>query len=88
MNLMLSQKASAMLDEAKSAEELCVRKYTKASQEAQCPQLSQLFSNLAQQESNHLNLLNQMIGGTLPQFTPHVLSLIHICPGGGLLPLA
>lgn len=72
MNLMLSQKACAMLEEAKTCEQLCVHKYAKAAQEANCPQLSQLFSNLAQQENNHLNLINQMISGQMPQFTPHV----------------
>lgn len=72
MNLLLSQKAQAMLEEAKASEQLCVHKYAQASQNAHCPQLSQLFSNIAQQEENHLNELTQMLGGQLPQFKPHV----------------
>lgn len=72
MNLLLSQKAQAMLEDAKASEQLCVHKYAQAAENAHCPQLSQLFSNLAQQEENHFNLLTQMTSGQLPQFTPHI----------------
>lgn len=72
MNLPLSQKALALLNDAKASEQLCAEKYHKAANNANCPELSQLFSNLAQQEENHLNLITQMTQGQIPQYTPYV----------------
>ena len=72
MNLSLSQKAYQALEEAKASEALCANQYHQAAQSANCPQLSQLFENLAQQEENHLNLVTQMTQGKIPQYTPYV----------------
>ncbi|MGF7058231.1 DUF892 family protein [Brassicibacter mesophilus] len=62
----LTQKEMYLLQDQKSHEELCVKKYSNYSNQAQDPQLKQLFSSLGQQEQQHLNTINQILGGQVP----------------------
>ena len=62
----LTQKEMYLLQDQKSHEELCIKKYTKYVNQAQCPQLKQIFSSHAQQEQQHLNIINQILSGQVP----------------------
>jgi spore coat protein CotF len=57
----LSQKERMFLEDLKTEEDLCVTKYTSYAQQAQDPQLSQLFNQIANAEQQHYNTINQLI---------------------------
>ena len=57
----LSQKEKMLLEDLKKEEDLCVKKYSSYAQQAQCPQLSQLFTQIANVEKEHYNTVNQII---------------------------
>ncbi len=60
----LTQKETALLQELKSQEQLCIEKYNKYSQMAHDPELKNLFSQLAGNEQKHFDTINQMLSGT------------------------
>ncbi|WP_130806243.1 spore coat protein [Senegalia massiliensis] len=64
--LNLSQKEQTLLQDQKSHEEMCIKKYTKYANEARDPELKQLFNELASQEREHLNTVNQILNGQVP----------------------
>ena len=66
MSLKLSTKEKMLLQDQKSHEELCVQKYEGYANQAQDPQLKQLFNSLGQKEREHLNTVNQILGGQVP----------------------
>ena len=66
MAIQLTAKENMLLKDQKSAEELCVKKYQTYANQAQDPQLKQLFSSLAQKEQEHLNTINQILSGQVP----------------------
>ena len=51
----------------KDAEKLCIEKYKKASESARDPQLKNLFSDLSNAESKHLEVFEKMEQGTVEQ---------------------
>ena len=51
----------------KDAEKLCIEKYKKASESACDPQLKNLFSDLSNAESKHLEIFEKMEQGTVTQ---------------------
>ncbi|MDD4169323.1 MAG: ferritin-like domain-containing protein, partial [Desulfotomaculaceae bacterium] len=55
-----------LLQDQKAHEELCIQKYQNYSNQAQDPQLKQLFSSLGEQEQQHLDSVNQILNGQLP----------------------
>jgi len=61
-----NQKETSLLQDAKKAEELCVKKYNGYAGQAQDPQLKQMMTQLAQQEQHHLDSINQLLAGQLP----------------------
>jgi spore coat protein CotF len=63
----LTQKERMLLQDQKSHEELCIKKYKDYANKAQCQELKQLFTTYAQQEQEHLNSINQLLNGQLPQ---------------------
>lgn len=67
MPLSLSQKERLLLEDQKSHEQLCIDKYTSYANQAQDPQLKQLFTNHASIEQQHLNSVNQLLSGQVPQ---------------------
>lgn len=67
MQISLSQKERMLLEDQKSHEQLCIEKYTNYSNQAQDPQLKQLFTNHASIEQQHLNSINQLLSGQIPQ---------------------
>ena len=62
-----NQKESGLLKDLKGQEKLCVDKYLHHAEAACDPQLKKLFSQLAQQEAQHLQTIHQMESGTVPQ---------------------
>lgn len=67
MTLNLTQKERMLLQDQKSHEELCIKKYNDYAQKAQSQELKQLFSNFASKEQDHLNSINQLLNGQIPQ---------------------
>lgn len=67
MTLNLTQKERMLLDDQKSHEELCIKKYNDYASKAQSQELKQLFGNFATKEAEHLNSLNQILQGQVPQ---------------------
>lgn len=67
MQLKLTQKERMLLEDQKKHEQICIEKYTNYANQAQCPQLKQLFNNHAQLERTHLDTINQLLSGNIPQ---------------------
>ena len=65
--MMLTQKETALLNDLKTHEQLCVDKYARYEQQAQDPQLKALFASLKQKEQGHLQTVQQMLQGVTPQ---------------------
>jgi len=66
MTINLTQKERLILEDQKKHEEICIQKYTSYANQAQDPQLKQLFNKHAQQEQQHLNTVNQILAGQVP----------------------
>jgi len=64
--MQLTQKERLLLEDQKSHEEMCIKKYTEASNKAQDPQLKQMFQQHAQHEQQHLNTINTILSGQVP----------------------
>lgn len=64
--LQLSQKEKMLLMDQRTHEETCVDKYAKYANQAQDPQLKQLFNSYSAQEQEHLNTINQILNGQIP----------------------
>lgn len=67
MTLNLTQKERMLLEDQKNHEELCIKKYNDYAGKAQDGQLKQLFGSYATKEQEHLNSINQMLSGQIPQ---------------------
>lgn len=63
----LTQKESGLLKDMKSQEELCIQKYNKCAEIAATPELKQLFLSMAKVEEHHLQTIQSMMNGTIPQ---------------------
>ncbi len=64
--MQLSQKERMLLEDLKSHEEMCIKKYTNYANQTQDPQLKQMFQNHAQIERGHYNTVNQILSGQVP----------------------
>lgn len=62
----LTQKEKLLLEDQKKHEELCIQKYQSYANQTQCQELKQLFNTYANQEQQHLNTINQMLNGQVP----------------------
>jgi rubrerythrin len=62
----LTQKERMLLEDQKKHEEMCIKKYTDAAERAQDPELKQVFLKYADQERQHLNTINQILSGQVP----------------------
>ena len=67
MQLTLSQKERMLLEDQKGHEQLCIDKYTNYANQTKDAQLKQLFTNHASTEQQHLNSINQLLTGQIPQ---------------------
>lgn len=64
--MQLTQKETSLLKDLKDQEQICVEKYSKYSTDANDGQLKNLFTQIGQAEKQHLDTLNQIMGGTVP----------------------
>ncbi|MDD3199803.1 MAG: spore coat protein [Eubacteriales bacterium] len=64
--MQLTQKETSLLKDLKEQEQICVEKYSKYSADACDAQLKNLFMQIGQTEKQHLNTVNQIMGGTVP----------------------
>lgn len=62
----LTEKEMTLLKDEKKNEETCVEKYNQYASQASCPQLKALFQELGSKEQEHLNTINQIMSGTVP----------------------
>jgi len=65
--MQLTQKETTLLKDLKDQEQVCVEKYAKYSSDAKDQQLKDLFSQISQNEQQHLDTVTQIMGGTMPQ---------------------
>jgi spore coat protein CotF len=63
----LTAKETSLLKDLRSQEQLCIEKYAKGAAEAHDSQLKNLFTQLGQTETQHLQTLDQISSGTVPQ---------------------
>ncbi|AAK80562.1 spore coat protein CotF [Clostridium acetobutylicum] len=66
MNTTLSQKERTLLEDAKSHEQVCIQKYSNYANQAKDPQLKQICKANEQSERTHLDSINQLLSGTIP----------------------
>lgn len=64
--MQLTQKETSLLKDLKEQEQICVEKYNKYSTEAHDEQLKNLFTQIGQKETQHLDTINQIMNGTVP----------------------
>lgn len=63
----LTQKERMLLEDQKKHEEMCIKKYGDAAAKASDPALKQLFTTYQQQEQQHLQTIQQILNGQVPQ---------------------
>jgi len=63
----LTPKETSLLKDLRSQEQLCIEKYSRSSTQACDGQLKNLFTQLGQTEMQHLQTIDQLLSGTLPQ---------------------
>lgn len=63
----LNQKETQLVTELKNQEELCVQKYDFYAKQAKDPELKSLFKKILKREQAHYDMLNNLLGGTVPQ---------------------
>ncbi len=66
MNLSWTQKERLYLEDLKSHEQMCIAKYSLYANQAQCNQLKQILKANEMVERSHLDSINQLLSGTLP----------------------
>jgi spore coat protein CotF len=66
MNLTWTQKEKTLLEDLKSHEQICVAKYSLYANQAQCEQLKQICKANEIVERGHLDTINQLLSGKLP----------------------
>ena len=62
----LTQKERTLLEDLKSHEQICIKKYTNYANQAQDPQLKQLFQDNAKKEQEHYNSIDQILQNNIP----------------------
>ena len=67
MDITLSQKERMLLEDQKKHEQICIEKYTNYANAAKDSQLKQLFNTNGQVERTHLDSINQLLSGKIPQ---------------------
>lgn len=69
MSLNLSTKERYLLEDQKTHEQICIQKYTNYANLAQEQQLKDIFTNHANIEREHLDAVNQLLNGQVPNLT-------------------
>lgn len=66
MNVNLTTKERSLLEDQKTHEEACIKKYSNYANLATDPHLKEIFNNHAMIEQEHLNSINQLLNGQIP----------------------
>jgi spore coat protein CotF len=66
MDITLSQKERLLLEDQKSHEQICIEKYTNYGNQAKDTQLKQICKANELVERNHLDSINQLLSGKIP----------------------
>lgn len=66
MNFKPTQKEKMLLQDQQKHEQICIKKYHSYASQAQTPELKQLFQTHAAHEEQHLNTINQLLQGQIP----------------------
>lgn len=64
--MVLTEKEKTTINDLKTQEQSCVDKYTKYSTEAKDPVLRELFETIAKDEQKHLDSLEKVLSGNVP----------------------
>ena len=67
MDITLSQKERTLLEDEKNHETICIEKYTNYANQAKDSQLKEIFNANGQVERTHLDSINQLLSGKIPQ---------------------
>lgn len=67
MQITLSQKERMLLQDQKTHEQICIEKYTNYANQAKDQQLKDIFNANGQVEKTHLDSINQLLSGNIPQ---------------------
>jgi rubrerythrin len=67
--MQLSKKESLLLKDQKEHEDMCIKKYNKYANQTKDANLKNLFTDLAKEEQQHLNTLNQIESGQAPNLS-------------------
>lgn len=67
MQVNLTQKERMLLEDQKSHEQICIQKYSNYASQAQDTQLKQICENNGQIEKQHLDTINKLLSGNVPQ---------------------
>lgn len=67
MQITLTQKERMFLEDQKSHEQICIEKYSNYAKLAKDNQLKQICKNHEQIERQHLDTINQLLSGNVPQ---------------------
>lgn len=67
MNVNLTTKERYLLEDQKTHEQICIDKYSNYAKQASDPQLKSIFNNNGRIEQEHLNTINQLLSGQVPQ---------------------
>lgn len=65
--MVLKEKERTAIQDLQSQEKTCIEKYGKYAQQAKDPELKQLFQNLQKKEQQHLDSLEQVLSGSVPE---------------------
>lgn len=68
--MLLTQKETELIKDLKTQEQVCVDKYAFYADSAKDPELKDLFTQIKKDEEEHLNSLNQVLAGSVPD-VPH-----------------
>ena len=65
-NITLTQKERMLLEDQKSHEQICIEKYSNYANQVKDTQLKQICKANEQVERNHLDTINQLLSGKIP----------------------
>ncbi len=65
--MVLQEKEMAIIKDLQTQEQTCIEKYTRYEKQAKDPELKSLFKTLRAKEEEHLNSLNQVMQGKVPE---------------------
>ena len=75
----ITQKERDLLTDLKNQEQLCVDKYDKYACDACDGELKSIFTQIKENEQKHYNTINEIMGGTEPQFKPASTASCAVC---------